>query len=74
MGARSEERAKAAIKKIEDTLPEIKDKGLVVWLPLDLTNPSDVIKSAEDFMGLEKRLDILGVLHGRDQRWLKEAC
>ncbi|MCJ1473013.1 hypothetical protein MMC13_001662 [Lambiella insularis] len=59
MGARSEERAKAAIEKIQDAHPEVKQKGLVVWLPLDLTEPSDVIKSADDFMGREKRLDIL---------------
>ncbi|MCJ1400500.1 hypothetical protein MMC11_003706 [Xylographa trunciseda] len=59
MGARSEERAKAAIKKIEDAHPGVKEKGLVVWLPLDLTEPEDVVKSAKDFMSREKRLDIV---------------
>ncbi|MCJ1437287.1 hypothetical protein MMC27_006673 [Xylographa pallens] len=59
MGARSEERANAAIKKIEDAHADVKEKRLVVWLPLDLTEPKDVVKSAEDFMGKEKRLDII---------------
>ena len=61
MGARSEERATAAIKKIEDAHADVKEKGLVVWLPLDLTEPKDVVKSAEDFMGRENRLDIIGI-------------
>jgi len=59
LGARSEERAKAAIKKIEDAHPEVKEKGLLVWLPLDLTEPSGVVKSAKSFMEKEERLDIL---------------
>ncbi|MCJ1377607.1 hypothetical protein MMC17_000702 [Xylographa soralifera] len=59
MGARSDERANAAIKKIEDAHPEVKEKRSVIWLPLDLTEPKDVVKSAEDFMGREKRLDIV---------------
>ena len=61
MGARSEGRAKAAIKKIEDAHPEVKEKGLVVWLALDLTEPKDVLRSAQDFMRREKRLDIIGI-------------
>ena len=60
MGARSEERAKAAIKKIEDAHPTVKEKKLVIWLPLDLTEPKDVIASTKDFMSREEKLDILG--------------
>ena len=39
----------------------MKEKGSVVWLPLDLTTPSDVVKSAKDFMAKEQQLDILGM-------------
>jgi NAD(P)-dependent dehydrogenase (short-subunit alcohol dehydrogenase family) len=60
LGARSEKRARAAIKKIEDAHPEVRKNGLVIWLPLDLTEPADVIESAKDFMRREQRLDILG--------------
>lgn len=60
LGARSEKRALAAIKQIEDVFPEVKKKGSVIWLPLDLTEPADVIESAKDFMRREQRLDILG--------------
>ena len=34
--------------------------GEVLWLHLDLTNPNDARKAAEDFLGMEQRLDILG--------------
>jgi NAD(P)-dependent dehydrogenase (short-subunit alcohol dehydrogenase family) len=60
LGARSEKRALAAIKQIENTHPEVKKNELVIWLPLDLTEPADVIESAKDFMRKEQRLDILG--------------
>jgi NAD(P)-dependent dehydrogenase (short-subunit alcohol dehydrogenase family) len=59
LGARSEERAKAAIKKIEDAHPQVKEEGRVLWLKLDLTEPVDVIESAKVFMGREQKLDIL---------------
>ena len=61
LGARSGERATAAIAKIEKTFPEVKEKKNVIWLPLDLTHPTDVVKSAKDFMSREERLDILGM-------------
>ena len=60
MGARSEERAKAAIQKIENAHPIVKERNSVVWLPLDLTEPKDVVASAKDFMNREEKLDILG--------------
>jgi NAD(P)-dependent dehydrogenase (short-subunit alcohol dehydrogenase family) len=60
MGARSESRAKDAIQIYEQTHAEIKSKGQIVWLPLDLTSPRDVAKSAKLFLSLEERLDILG--------------
>lgn len=69
LGARSEERAKAAIKKIEDAHPEVKEKGLLVWLPLDLTEPSGVVKSAKSFMEKEERLDILSMILTRKNEY-----
>lgn len=60
LAARSEGRAKAAIKGIEDAHPQVKEEGLVVWLRLDLTEPADVVESAKVFIGREQRLDILG--------------
>ena len=60
MGARSEERAKTAIEKIENAHPTVKERNLVIWLPLDLTEPKDVVASAKDFMSREETLDILG--------------
>ena len=59
MGARSEKRAAAAIQKIQSAHPEIETKGLVEWLPLDLTIPADVVKSANEFKSKEDRLDLL---------------
>ena len=65
LGARSEQRAKKAIQRIEEAHPEVRKNGNLIWLPLDLTHPANVIKSAEDFMGREQRLDILSKLNGR---------
>jgi NAD(P)-dependent dehydrogenase (short-subunit alcohol dehydrogenase family) len=59
MGARSESRAKEAIQTYEQTHAEAINKGSIVWLPLDLTSPRDVAKSAELYLSTEERLDIL---------------
>ena len=60
LGARSEQRARDAIAKIEGAHPEVKKNGTLIWLPLDLTHPANVVKSAKDFIQREQRLDILG--------------
>ena len=59
MGARNEEKAKAAIEKIHKT-GLAPGNGEVVWLPLDYSDPRDAKKAAEAFMEKEQRLDILG--------------
>ncbi|KAI0790325.1 NAD-P-binding protein [Abortiporus biennis] len=58
MAARSEEKAKAAIEKLnkEGLGPR---NGEVIWLELDLSDPRKVKKSAEAFLEKEKRLDCL---------------
>ncbi|KAI0073653.1 NAD-P-binding protein [Panus rudis PR-1116 ss-1] len=58
MGARSEEKAKAAIERLkkEGLGP---GNGEVIWLPLDLSDPKEAKKAAEDFLTKEKRLDVL---------------
>ena len=60
LGARSKERAEAAIQRIEEAHPQVRENSLVIWLPLDLTEPADVVKSAQDFMKREEKLGILG--------------
>lgn len=60
MGARSEEKAREAIKTFETVHAGIKGKGKMQWLPLDLTSPIDVQKSADEFLKSATRLDILG--------------
>ncbi|KAL9118216.1 MAG: hypothetical protein Q9187_005240, partial [Circinaria calcarea] len=59
MGARSKERAKEAIGRIKRAHLEVRNNGNLIWLPLDLTYPADVVRSAKDFMAREKRLEIL---------------
>ena len=59
MGARNEEKAKAAIEKIQKAGLE-PGNGEVVWLPLDYSDPRDAKKAAEAFLEKEERLDILG--------------
>lgn len=55
MGARSESRAVAAIRKIEAAGV----KGSVEWLPLDLQDLAAVKSAAKSFAAKEKHLDIL---------------
>jgi len=59
MGARSEERAKQAIERFNTEHKKIARKGEIIWLPLDLTSPTDVMTSVKTFLSQEKRLDIL---------------
>ncbi|KAF8067664.1 hypothetical protein FPV67DRAFT_1625788 [Lyophyllum atratum] len=58
LAARNEERAMTAITKLqEEGLGP--GNGEVVWLQLDLSDPRDAKKSAEEFLLKERRLDIL---------------
>lgn len=59
IGARSEERAKAAIERLRAEGLE-PGNGELEWLALDLSDPRKVKESAEAFLGKEDRLDILG--------------
>jgi len=59
IAARSEEKAKASLKRIED---EGHGKGQAEWLHLDLSDPALAKKSAEEFLTKEQRLDILSAL------------
>ncbi|CZT05848.1 related to light induced alcohol dehydrogenase Bli-4 [Rhynchosporium graminicola] len=59
MGARSEEKAKQAIAKFNTDHQNNTKKGEIVWLPLDLTFPVDVMASAKSFLAQVDRLDIL---------------
>ncbi|KAG1723176.1 NAD(P)-binding protein [Suillus paluster] len=58
MAARNKSKAEAAIAqlKAEGLGP---GNGEVIWLELDLKDPRNAKKTAEEFMKLEKRLDIL---------------
>lgn len=66
MGARSEEKATAAIKEIEEELRNdggnSDNKGSVHWLALNLCDPRLVKETATEFLRKEGRLDILGAL------------
>ncbi|KAF8970385.1 NAD-P-binding protein [Flammula alnicola] len=58
LAARNESRATRAIAQLEeeDLGPS---KGEILWLKLDLSDPRDAKKAAEDFLKRETRLDIL---------------
>lgn len=60
MGARNEGRAKAAVERLHAEGALGKGVGTVEWLPLDLMDLVGVKAAAEQLMGLEERLDILG--------------
>lgn len=58
MAARSQTKAEEAIAKLkaEGLGP---GNGDVIWLKLDLKDPRNAKKAAEEFMKQEKRLDVL---------------
>ncbi|EEB91739.1 hypothetical protein MPER_09854 [Moniliophthora perniciosa FA553] len=58
MGARDEKKAKEAIEKLKKD-ESWKGKGEVSWLKLNLSDPREAKKAAEDFTTKEKRLDVL---------------
>lgn len=59
LATRNEKAASDAIEKLnsEDLSP---GRGEVKWLKLDLSDPREAKKSAEELLNLESRLDILG--------------
>lgn len=57
MAARDEGRAMSAIQQLKD---EGICDGSIHWLNLNLSDPRLAKKAAEEFLQLEKRLDILG--------------
>lgn len=59
MGARSEEKGKAAVEQLK---VEGIGAGEVIWLPCSFNTPALAKKAAEYFMQFEDRLDILGKL------------
>lgn len=62
LAARNESRATGAIARLEHEGLQPGD-GEVIWLKLDLSDPRDAKKVAEEFLKREKRLDILGELY-----------
>ena len=56
MAARNEEKAKEAIENLKSGI----GLGEVVYLQLDLENPRQVRRAAEEFVSRETRLDVLG--------------
>ncbi|KAK7403407.1 hypothetical protein QQX98_010820 [Neonectria punicea] len=58
MGARSETRAKAAIRRLLEEDPSISQEN-IVWLRLDLSSQAQVVDAAVELRSKEKRLDIL---------------
>ena len=61
MGARNPQKASAAIERLHASGigSEGPDKGQVVWLDLDLSDPRKVQKAAEEVLRREERLDVL---------------
>ena len=62
LGSRTETKGKEAVEKLKG---EGIGNGDVVFLPCDLGSPASAKKAAEDFLQLETRLDILGMLSSR---------
>jgi NAD(P)-dependent dehydrogenase (short-subunit alcohol dehydrogenase family) len=55
LAARSEEKARNAIRELESTAPNIK----ITWLPLDLASTKSIHDAAETFRAHASRLDVL---------------
>ena len=69
LAARSQAKFDAALKRLrEEGLGEDEGDGEVVWLELDLCDPVGVRRAVERFVGMERRLDILGA---RACLWLR---
>ena len=59
IGARSEPRAKQAIAGLLSAHKAI-PKARLIWLPLDLSKPTEVVEAAQLLRSKETRLDLLG--------------
>lgn len=57
--------SKAILSKVSGAIASLKHEGLgpgngeVLWLKLDLSDPRDAKKAAEEFLTKEQRLDVL---------------
>lgn len=60
MAARSEAAAREAIQRIGAEKPELQGKDRVVYLKLDLSTLKSAQDSANEYLQLERRLDIIG--------------
>ncbi|KAJ3503897.1 hypothetical protein NLJ89_g8230 [Agrocybe chaxingu] len=58
LAARNQGRAEACLERVKREGLE-PGNGEVIWLKLDLSDPRDAKKSAEDFLARESRLDVL---------------
>jgi NAD(P)-dependent dehydrogenase (short-subunit alcohol dehydrogenase family) len=58
LGARSEEKGKAAVAKLQE---EGIGSGEVIYLHVDISTPLLAHQSAQGFLALESKLDVLGV-------------
>jgi NAD(P)-dependent dehydrogenase (short-subunit alcohol dehydrogenase family) len=58
LGARSEERGKAAVAKLQE---EGIGSGEVIYLHVDISTPVLAHQSAQGFLALESKLDVLGM-------------
>ncbi|ESK90273.1 hypothetical protein Moror_7656 [Moniliophthora roreri MCA 2997] len=59
MGARDEKKALEAIENLKKDESWKGKGGQVVWLKVDLSDPREAKKAAQDFLTKEKRLDVL---------------
>lgn len=57
LGSRSEDKANAAIQSIRSDVTE--STGQLKWLPLDLSTVKKARESAEGFLKMEDKLDVL---------------
>jgi len=60
LACRSEERANAAIVRIEAAVPDVKGQDRLKFLQIDMGDTHSVRRAAEEFMERETRLDVLG--------------
>ena len=72
MGARNPQKARAAIERLHASgigSEPGPDKGQVVWLDLDLSDPRKVQKAAEEVMRRGERLDVLSESFNLASAW-----
>ncbi|KZV71192.1 NAD-P-binding protein [Peniophora sp. CONT] len=59
LACRTEDRALAAITKLEEEVPDIKGKDRLHFIQVDMSNMRSVKRAAEEFIQKERRLDVL---------------